>query len=126
MADYSRQIATAQRLIAKYGAACTWITSVEAAPNADTPHIPGNVTETQHSVLAAVFPFDDQIRQTMDLRGRDVPQGSQYALMGQVDFSPAVTDLLRLPDGTDWRVMAIKELNPDNTGVILYTVLLQQ
>lgn len=126
MADYSTQIANAQRLIAAKGAVCIWRKLANAAPpDSDQPHLPGNITTTNNDVTSVIFPFDNYARSTFNLENRDVASGYAYALFGAVDFDPAVTDLMIDADSIEWRAKAISVIAPSGDP-ILYTVLLER
>lgn len=127
MADYTEEIATALELIQEFGAACTWHSLVNGAPAdpVNEPNIPGAPVDTPHSVNVAVFPFDNFARATFSIEGNTVPVGFMYGLMGQVSFTPAITDWLLTPRYPSLKVLKIQELAPDQQSPILYTVLLQ-
>lgn len=121
---FARQIATAQRLIKKNGAAVTWRKFVQ--PVDDNPANPGVPTNDDHPVTVAFFPNDKlSLLTTLSMiAGTEVPSGRVYGLMGAVNFEPGMDDLIVGTPYGDLRLIdkyGIERLAP-NGETILYTL----
>ena len=124
MAKYDRPIATAANQIMRKGAICVWTETTMAAPEPETKHIPGDPTPVTHDVVIALFPYTSENRQVLSLVDTDVPNGSLYGIMAQVDFTPTVTATVAHPDGSDYRVLGLRPLDPAGEGPIIYEMVL--
>lgn len=123
MTVFARQIATALRLITKYGEQCTW-KQIPDGVVADPlkPWIVGNVDPISYPVKIAIFPntrVNHEFIKT--LKGTEVVIGEEYGYMASVPFKPSKTDVVIRADGSVSRVGTIDILKPDGTA-ILYVV----
>lgn len=121
MAQFDRQIATAKRLIAKYGQTVTWRSVVDGA-NASEPWKPPEAADVDHEVNICFVPVrDNEWRKLLTyLKGSEVPGGYLAGIMGQVDFTPSLKDVV-IRDGVTLRIASIDVLSP-NGQKILYSV----
>lgn len=121
MATYDRQIATAKKLIAKFGQAVEWNTESNSANvyepwNSET----SSAVKNQASICflpinLADLPTFGYIDQT------DVPKGAVKGLMGNVPFNPKLKDWV-IRDGKRLNIDQIKVLSP-NGEKILFNIL---
>lgn len=128
MGFYDRQIATARRLIERYGQAATWhsrapgVGGTAAKPAAGVP--------VAHPVHIAFLPLDREYLQTTlgKSDGSDIASGMLTGYMGQVDFQPTLKDtVVRLIDGVEEEYgitdrNGIEIIDPNGEGAILYIV----
>lgn len=121
MAQYDRQIATAIRLIAKYGQAVTW-RSANETENALEPWkaTAGTPTDTEVSICFVPAKDNEWRKLFYYLKGTEVPAGKLAGLMGQVSFTPSLKDVV-IRDGKTLRIANIDLLSP-NGQKILYTL----
>lgn len=124
---FDRQIATAQRLIAKYGQDVTWQTVVDGAPaDAAKPWKPAEATDTQTTTkVCFVAVRDNDWRKLLAyLKGTEVPVGRLAGLMaGNVSFTPKLKDIV-IRDGVTLNVTNIDLVSP-NGQKILYILEFQ-
>lgn len=129
MGVYDRPIATAQRLIRKYGEACEW---QKPAPITET--VPGypTVGETPDPIPCYLAFFSGR-----DLgRGRgleaflammkdmEVPVSGEFALLaGGIDFAPENTDTISRADGTQLAIKDIDRVAPGGVPVLYYVAV---
>lgn len=126
MGQYDRQIASAKRLIAKYGQSVTWRQIRNGGiNNAATPWKPGASQVTEQSVQIAFFPYTTENKQLLrHLLGTEIPVGSLTGYMSAVNFEPTLKDTV-LRDG---KILSIKSIDPlaPNGQVIMYTLQFEQ
>lgn len=126
MAGYERQIATAQRLIAKRGQAVFWNVRDEGTtdPNvtegasAWRPKPVDGVSPDPVEVRIAFFPITKDQYESLRARGIELSVGSVMGYMGAVSFTPAQKDSVTR-DGKTLEVEYFDVLAP-NGDVILY------
>lgn len=120
MTVYSRQIATALRLIAKKGQAAVWQKETEVVNNAQPWKTSAGAPAT-FPVVVVRLPTDGPTEALMP--GTSVTNKREKLLMGAVSFVPAVNDTVLI--GIDTVVVeSIKVLQPDGTP-ILYTIIVR-
>ena len=121
MGVYDRPIATAKKLIKKFGAVATWTQKTEVVPDPNKPWEKENSGESVFNPTIALFPFTASSRSLIQyLKGSEVPVGSLWALMPQVDFIPSLKDSFVI-DGKNYTLLNIDILAP-NGDVVLYTL----
>lgn len=120
MGTFDRQIATAQRLIKKYGQECTWKVANKAAGAHSWE--PAAAADTDKTVnICFVAAKDRFVRQLFQaLKGSEIQIGSLAGFMGEVDFEPSINDTV-LRDGVLLSIESIDLLSP-NGQKILYTI----
>lgn len=120
---YEKQIATAQRLIKKFGQSVTW----RILQNVVDPAKPWNVTELpgiDKTVHICFLPTDRAGFESLGLkRPADLPTTAVLALMGAVDFAPTLKDVV-IRNGQMLTIDYIDILAP-NGKPILYTMILK-
>lgn len=119
--EYDSAIALAQRLIAKKGQKVTWKqvknTADPSEPWKQTPT--ADVSKTVSICFVAVS--DNQWRKLLAyLKGTEVPTGRLAGIMGAVNFTPNLKDVV-VRSGKELRIESIDVLSP-NGQVILYTI----
>lgn len=107
--DYSRSVARANRLIAKFGQSMT----LERQTNAGTPSRPAMVKATS-AVTAVIFDKDQR-----DATGQ-VTQTRQMAYIApSATTAPLPNDVLVASDGQRFEIVSVSPLNPGGT-VVMY------
>jgi hypothetical protein len=123
MSAFNRQIATAVRLIAKYGATCTWTKrGDDTTPDASKPWKTAAAEPTPYTVKIAMCRKGGSgwayalIRL---IQGTDVPAGKPKALLaaGNLAFTPDSTDVVTL-NGAKMKVETIDPIAPDGLPII--------
>jgi|SRR5688572_25129759 len=121
MGQFDRQIATAVRLIAKYGQAVTWQTVVDGAPvDAGQPWKPTEAADTPNEATICFVPVrDNDWRKLLAyLKGSEVPVGKLAGLMaGNVAFDPKLKDIV-IRDGVTLNVTNIDLLSPNGQKIL--------
>lgn len=121
---YDEDIAAAKEMIRDAGQLVTWRRLLNTQPtHPDKPWKPtGSGAPVDTQVYVAFFPVDRvNARFIQALRGTEVAiAGSQYGLMGAVDFEPSAKDVVLR--GT--KTLNVKSIDPlaPNGDVILYTI----
>lgn len=124
MARFDRQIATAQRLIKKNGAAVKWRKFVKT----EVPGKPWETTQTivDHDAIVCFLPMTKSLYETLAfIPGTDVAIGSTMGLMGQVTFDIEDTDVVLDYDGKELAIESVQTLAP-NGQKILHTVVFKK
>lgn len=117
MANYDRQIASALRMIAKYGMPCTWVKVRDV-------FLPGNgskpVGQVEEKFTASMvfFPYTFQNAQLFhELAGFNLTVGNEWALMPTVSFEPNRVDKITRA-GTTYSIVALSPLKPAEQTVL--------
>lgn len=121
MAMYDRQVKTAKRLIAKFGAPVV-VKNKTITPN---PVKPWETIEnvSQHTVPVCFLTLDSAALKTLSITpGTEVPKGASLALMGAVNFEVSLTTTFE-HDGKTWAMYWMDKLAP-NGRPILFTMVL--
>lgn len=113
MANYNRQIATAKRMIAKYGSKVIYnrIRDIETDP--DKPWIPGG-QDVQSKTIDAVFVNDSStLAQTLAafMAGTTIPEGRITVFIPDIGFEPSPKDTI-VKDGVEYRFTGVGVLRP--------------
>lgn len=120
MGEYDRQIANAQRLIARKGQLVTW-RQQQRTPD---PAKPWEVTSAPVDYAPSIcfLPVDKETRQFVNyLTGsNETKVGSVIGLMGNVAFEPSASDVV-IRDGKTLEIANIELLSP-NGQKVLYTI----
>jgi len=130
MTVFTRQIATATRLIDKYGQYVTWRQDKATAGAADW--LSGETAKTNNRVKIAFLPNKRVGYETMlaAALGQEIKTGSVLGYMASVTFVPTIEDVVLRPafaapfvlgTGIEYRISKIDTLDVDGTP-ILYTV----
>jgi hypothetical protein len=121
---YESQIATAARLVAKYGQPAIWVQTVIPPPGDPTkPWIrsAGVPTDFPCSVVFITSNKKNWYAQIFD-KASDIPDGFLMALLpGNCGFVPTLTDQLKRSNTVSYFVKWIDEVNPAGNP-ILYTL----
>ena len=107
--DYTGTAATATRLLARFGAACTL--KRQSAGSYDPSTGSDTVTATSLSTVACVFAYPQSY-----IDGTLILQGDQRAYMDP-GVTPAQGDVLAW-QGTDYTVVSVKPVSPAGTVVL--------
>jgi hypothetical protein len=120
MAVYSRQIASAKKLILKYGQNVTWRKLVNGSPvDINQPWKPTSGTVTDYTVSIAFFTTSKMNNETQTyVKGTDIQKGSIIGYMAAVEFAPNPNDVV-IRDGEQLVVEAFDVLNV-NGEIIIY------
>lgn len=124
MTAFARQVATAKRLIAKYGATCTFRRLPDAPQDANKPWL---VTSQGSAVSypgikVCILPYSRINRETQQqIADTEIQFGDFQGLMASQVFVPSLTDVILNGQGLVYRIKKITTLAPDGTD-ILYTM----
>lgn len=121
---YDSAIATANRLIDKFGASCVWAKPAAPDPDADPWRDQREGEPDEHNVSIAFFSAKDLGYGTTlalaALAGTEVPAHNQMGLMpGGLDFDPELTDTVTFGEKTI-DVTKIDTLAPNGTPVLFF------
>lgn len=121
---FATQIATAQRLISKFGQSCTWRKTAVSTPNPAKPWemISGTVTDTTVKVV-----FVSKFKEHFFLKymaNTEIPEGLFIGYMAAQNFTPAINDILIRGHET-LTIQAIDIVEP-NGEPILYIVTVKR
>lgn len=120
MAIYDRQIATATRLVAKYGQSVVWRKVGILTPDPSQPWENTNGTTVDNSVkMVFLTKWRDELLLKY-LKGTDIPTGANFGLMGVQSFVPAINDYV-VRGSDNYIVKDIDIISPNGTP-ILYIV----
>ena len=114
---FSRQIATAKRLIQKNGQLVQWKQTVKDVDD-DKPWEQVETEPDLNDVYICFLSSTDPWLRYM--KGADVPLGGIYGLMGQVDFDLSIADVV-IRDGKELKIKEIDSFAP-NGEIILNTI----
>lgn len=122
MGVYDRQIATAKRLITKFGQSVTWQQITDGAPgDSSKPWKPGAATTVENTVDIVFLPEDRRDYEFLRaLSGTSIPTGNLVGYMAATTFTPTLKDtVLR---GTE--KLGVKSIDPiaPNGEILLYIV----
>lgn len=130
MGVFDRQVASAQRMIKKYGEPCTWVQVTNGAPSdSSKPWIPSAANEVSTPCIIAFFPTDQQTQKKIQAMfdASEVPMGMETGYMGQtVGVNPTLKDIIVRKDGTIARILNIDTINPNGEQDILYTITVEK
>lgn len=121
MARFDRQVATAQRLIAKNGE----VVPMTVRTMVEDPDKPWEVVpqEQTYDVTICFLPLTaNSLASISKMRDSEVPKGAVQGLMGQVPFDPHLNCTV-IRDGKTLAVYYMDVLSP-NGQKILYTMVL--
>lgn len=128
MGVYDRQIATAKRLIAKYGEDCLWQQRGEKDPDVKPWIETQDEPPSPHAVKIAFFPNagTDGLGAVLAALGdTDVNIASEYGLMAAVDFEPVTSDTLTDSSNNTVEIVKMTPLRP-NGEIILWKVWVER
>lgn len=125
---FQRQIATATRLIAKYGQDCTWRKTVVLGP----PEKPtGQTVEDFPVKIVFVNHKRERLLTALSmLKDTEIPSGGLLGLMAVVPFEPELVDAVYRginATGEQYGIddeNGIEKLAPNGEGAILYKIRL--
>lgn len=124
MATYDRQIATAQRLIAKYGMDVIYRRITDGAPlDPAKTWKPGPSVNTDANVKVCFLPINRDNKQTFSLpENMEIPIGCELGLMGAVGFEPTGKDVV-IKAGVHYRIFTFQRLGPNNRPILFKMIL---
>ena len=117
MADYTAIIATAHRLLQKFGEESTLVRTVNGVPSDPTkPWIPGTAVVTTYLVHSV------WLNESILRRESLVKQGEVFALLAALDLTAVVpdpsTDHLVRADGRRFAIVECRPLDPSGQAII--------
>ena len=130
MSVYARPIATAKRLIDKYGAFCTW--EIPALLDHTVPGYPTEVPDSAKSfenIKIAFFTARDLgrgVAESLGFKpGTEVPEGAVIGLMAAsgLPFIPSLNHTLTRKDGTPNTIANIDVLKPADEPILYFVRL---
>jgi len=122
MGVLDRAVATALRLITKYGEACVW--NQAATPviaNAAQPWIKTTGEPTPNNVRI-LYTSDSSNAFAKLLAGSIVEAGQNTAIMPAYNFTPADTDTVVRSDGTKLALESIRPVAPNGQVILWHLV----
>ena len=123
---FERQIATAKRLIEKYGEDCLWQQPGERDPDAKPWHGSNENAPDPTPVKIAFFPNGGDMAAVIAALGdTDATVASEYGLMSAVDFDPATSDTLTDSAGNNVEIVKMTPLRP-NGEIILWKLWIER
>ena len=126
MGVYDRQIASAKRMLAKFGELCTVNSIVDvpvsdpSQPWNDSPNLP----VAHMGIRICFFPLNEKQRRTVQATDGDLT-GYECAYIGQLPFTLGLKDFIVRSSGKIAKVISFDALDPNGEGVILYTVIVK-
>lgn len=128
MGVFDRQIATARRLIDRYGEACLWQQPGDKDPSKKPWQGSAVDTPDPIPVKIAFFPngAENNFAAVLQALGdTNVNTASEYGLMAAVDFDPATSDSLTDSSGRAVEIVDLSPLRP-NGEVIFWKLQLER
>ena len=122
MGQFDRQIATAERLIKKYGQAVIWRQIVDI-PNTDQPWKASAQTTVEQPVTIAFIPMTREYKEMFVFKDKtEVTSGFVVGLMkGNIPFTPGPKDVV-VRNGKTYDIETLDPLSP-NGQQILWTMI---
>lgn len=125
MAQFDRQIATALKLIKKYGQPIDWVHNIESTDPA-TPWLPSVGSSVSYEPIICFLPINTLTPREIHaylgyVPGIEAQTGMYYGLMGSVEFNPSLKDTVSR-DGVKLNLATIDLLAP-NGQKVLYTMI---
>lgn len=128
MGVFDRQIATARRLIEKYGEACLWQQPGEKDDSVKPWHGSEMDPPEPHAVKIVFLPNggDNSIAAVIAALGdTEVNIASEYGLMPAVDFDPATSDTLTDSAGNNVEIVKMTPLRP-NGEIVFWKIWVER
>lgn len=123
---FERQIATAKRLIERYGEDCLWQQPGVRDPDAKPWHGSNEDPPDPTPVKIAFFPNGGDMAAVIAALGdTDATVASEYGLMPAVDFDPATSDTLKDSKGNNVEIVKMTPLRP-NGEIILWKLWVER
>lgn len=121
MSVYDRPIATAKRLIEKYGEPCQWRKFDVTDGTEDWNE--ASTGQTDYPVTVAIFPYNRETASSIaKLAGlSDIERYDMYGLMPAVSFIVESRDLLLSPTRGPLRPVRLDPLQP-GSDIVMYTL----
>lgn len=130
MGVFDRQVASAKRMIKKYGESCTWVQVTNGTPpDPNKPWIPSASNEVSTPCIIAFFPTEQTTRKKIQAMfdASEVPMGMETGYMAQTTgVSPTMKDIIVRKDGSIARILDIDTINPNGEQDILYTITVEK
>lgn len=123
---YASDIRGAQKSIRESGEACTLIRYTTTPPDAAKPWQPGTPAEETLPVWAVFLNYNLQGSGESYVDGSLVHTGDKKVLLaGGLAWNPDLNGAVRRADGTLWKIVNVKTLDPDGAP-ILFTLQVRQ
>lgn len=117
MAVFNRQVASAKRMIAKYGQTCQWVKPAGSVDDPESPWNDGAGEPTVYTGLKIVF-FPNDKHSLARANGGDVQVGASIGYMGAVNFKPSLEDKILKADGSPVTIVNIDEIKPNGESIL--------
>jgi len=117
MAVYTRQVASAKRMIAKYGQFCNWVKPIVEVDDPDSPWNNGAGEPTTYEKIKIVF-FPNPKHSLARAQGGEVQVGASLAYMAAVNFVPSLEDTIIKADGSHATIVAIDKIAPNGEPIL--------
>lgn len=121
MSIYDRSIASALRMIERYGVQCQWTSGKVVAADPDRPWLGGAAEPGTHEPFICFLPASTTAVTGFGLtafrKDTDVGEFSTYGLMGAQDFTPDMGDRV-LRDGQPLVIKNIDVLMPADVPIL--------
>jgi hypothetical protein len=116
---YERQIATAKRLIQKFGRSCTIVTVTEGTADATKPWRGGTATQSSESSYGVMLDYKAE-----HIDGTRIQQGDKKVFVQQTTTPPKPQGLVKF-DSDVWKIVNVETLAPNGTP-IMYVLQVRQ
>lgn len=117
MAVYTRQVATAKRLIAKYGQFCQWVKPAAEVEDPDSPWNNGAGEPVVYEKIKLAF-FPNPKHSLSRAMGNEVQVGGSIAYMAAVNFVPSLEDKIIKADGSPATITYIDKIAPNGEPIL--------
>lgn len=128
MAVFSRQQATAAKLIKKNGTSATLRKFIPAAPDPTKPWVQQPASTVDYTIDIVMFPFDGRSdtykMQSWSTKFTDIPTGVMQGYFTSKTVVPTLTDVIIINNKT-YNLLSINTLAPNGDEVILFDVVLK-
>lgn len=129
MGVFDRQIASAKRMIAKYGEFCVFKQPGDPIPlDPEKPWIIPDGAEVDFiDIKIAFFGLDvEKFKMYQEMFGTEVPTGIYMGYMANVPFTPTLKDSIRRKSGAMLSIVNINVVNPNGEAAILYEIMVRE
>lgn len=116
---FDKQLLSAQKMLSKYGKACTLRKITNGTPDPAKPWEPVTPTTADTSVKIAFFPNNKESNEFLHyMPGTDIPAGVEVGYLAGNAPAPTLKDLV-IRDGKTCSILSVDRIAP-NGEIVLY------